>query len=143
MLVETGVNITKVDYMRRVLFYDLQFGKEQLPYESVYCLIGDNIPELLTNSGINPMDCHHHLLHNQQFDNIYILGADLLPTTFSFHALAMQTHHIVRNIVERLASQSVGRVAMLTAYDGATTFHLHLEGNQIARIKHKYEGKDY
>ena len=72
-----------------------------------------------------------------------MLGADLLPTTFSLYALGIQIHHIVHNVVERLSSQEDGRRAMLTTYDGSTCFYLYLGQKEIVKVNHKYEGKDY
>ena len=71
----------------------------QTTYESVYCFLGQEVPQLLLDSGISAHDIHQKLLHNNFFDNIYIIGGDVLPTTFTMHALSMQMHHISQNIV--------------------------------------------
>ena len=80
-------------------------------------------------SNIGTADIHQKLLHSYVFDSLYIVGADFLSTTYSIEALGMQIHHIVQNVVERLVSQEEQRKAILTAYDGFTSFYLYLGNN--------------
>lgn len=91
---------------------------------------------------MDPKDSHPHLLHNNKFDNIYVIGADIFPTTFSFFALAIQIHHLVCNIIERLIGVENRKKSILSAYDGSTSFLIYLGAKTIAKVSHKYEGKE-
>lgn len=86
----------------------------------------------MEEAGISPYNCNKRLLHNNSYDNIYVLGADLYPTTHSFYSLGMQTHHIAQNIAERLTAEEHQKKAMLTVYDGSTSFYLHLGDSEVA-----------
>ena len=80
--VHEKVTLTKIDYLRRVLFFKSK-GDLQKAYEVVYCLLGEGNTKLLSESLISNSDTHPRLLHNKNFDSIYMIGSDFLPTTFS------------------------------------------------------------
>ena len=83
MTVHQEVELTKIDYLRRVLFFNTEGEPRQRPYESVYCFIGEQTHPLLVESSIGTADIHQKLLHSYVFDSLYIVGADFLSTTFS------------------------------------------------------------
>jgi hypothetical protein len=88
-------NVTqiKVDYLRRIFYYSREKEQKQIIYSSVFCLIADKVPKVLTDSGIDPFACNHRLLHNTKYESIYVVGADNLPTTMTFYASALQLHY--------------------------------------------------
>ena len=106
----------KVDYLRRVFYYEQNKEQQQIPYEFVYCFIEEKVPQLLTDARINPHDCNQRLLNNNAFSEVYVLGGDVFPTTQSLYAIGMQVHHVVHNITERLMGKIHQKKVMLTVY---------------------------
>jgi hypothetical protein len=80
-------------------------------------LVGEQTPALLADSGIDPYNSHLRMLHNSDYDTVYVLGADLLPTTHSLSAVNTQMHLIIKNLAMRLSCGRESKISLLP-YEG-------------------------
>jgi len=63
-----------------------------------------------------------------QYDNVYVFGADILPTTHSFEATNHQLHIILKNINLRIThfKEKSKEKLKLLHYKGRTAFKIYL-----------------
>ena len=110
--------------------------KSILHYDFFYCIIPHETPNILTKANINPFKNCEKVLTNTVFKNIFIIGADLFPTTFSFRAINYQVHTIVQNLEILLMGKDY-----LVRYTGRTEFPIWTNETNFISFSHDYSGK--
>ena len=92
-----------------------------IPYNMLYCIMPQHIPQVLKDAEINPYDNNPRTLLNKKYRNIFIFGADIFPTTHSFEAIQYQSRVVCHNLAHLLLLS--GEIAF---YNGRTSIPIYL-----------------
>ena len=99
--------------------------KTSLSFDYLYVAMKQKTPSILEQSGIDPFDNCLKTLENKIYNNIFIYGADLFPTTHSFLAINYQAHIIATNL-SKILKNSIRKLddQGMKKYNGHTKFKL-------------------
>lgn len=92
--------LTKIDYLRRTLKINDSY---ELPYNMLYCIVPQKIPDVLRGAEINPYENNFRTLANKKHKSIFIFGADIFPTTHTFETIQYQSRVVCNNLVHLLS----------------------------------------
>lgn len=94
---------------------------KSIGFDYLYVTLKQKTPIILAEANINPFENCGKTLSNANYPNVFVLGANLFPTSHSFVATNIQSQVVATNLMKMLKNPGKKiEDCMLQSYEGYT-----------------------